>query len=73
MGKRWVSQVDKFRIIVNNSCDSLLLMGHVPFVLEKRLTKSLGDVVIWHILIVILFKITELNAGVENVKAEQDR
>jgi len=73
MGKRWVSQVDKFRIIVDSSCDSLLLMEHVPFVLEKRMTKFLGDVFIWHILIVILFKITELNAGVENVKAEQDR
>ena len=38
--------MDKFRIIVDSSCDSLLLMEHVPFVLEKRMTKFLGDVFI---------------------------
>lgn len=48
-------------------------MEHAFFVWEKRMTKFLGDVFVWHILIVILFKITELYAGVENVKAEQER
>ena len=60
-------------LLFYNSHDSVLLMEHVLFVLEKRMTMFLGDIFIWHILFVILFKITELNAGVENVKAEQER
>lgn len=66
---RWIN----LELLLYVLLDSVLLMEDALFVVEKRMTKFLGDVFVWHILIVILFKITELYAGVENVKAEQER